>query len=281
MIDITTWAYDLSRRVILTTIHPFSLREYLHRQKNIALPSLTVEQIVDSHMWVAREYSHLFSYEYLAEYNMFGQFWFDYKQQQYYQQALWNAVKKSLYEDFLAYSDNVISHPRDLEKLLILLCNSVFSEISIHSIAKKLSINDRTASDYVWYLTRLGWLVMMNKYDSSHISTSLRKQPKILVAVTNLICLYNLSHRDSKYVWNMRESFFVSHLMRIVWQERGMYELGYQTKTDFILYNTQKEYYFEVWGQNKKSREDAYVVQDDVLIGREKVIPLWIFGLLA
>jgi uncharacterized protein len=57
MIDIHRGGADLSRRVLLYTIHPFTRREYVHITKNTELPSFSLDEIVTNHVTIAAKYS--------------------------------------------------------------------------------------------------------------------------------------------------------------------------------------------------------------------------------
>ena len=61
--------YDLSRRVLVIPLPPFSLREYLLFKHGLEFPALTLEQIIEN---PKERYQALFSHE--AEFGEFCQF---------------------------------------------------------------------------------------------------------------------------------------------------------------------------------------------------------------
>jgi len=58
--------------------------------------------------------------------------------------------------------------------------------------------------------------------------------------------------------------------------------LQYIKQSDFIV---ESKYTFEIGGKNKKQKqiegiENSYVVKDNIEIGSDNIIPLWLFGFL-
>ena len=78
-------------------------------------------------------------------------------------------------------------------------------------------------------------------------------------------------HRE---IGTVRECFFASMLEE--------YKLQLTKKGDFLV---EDKYTFEIGGKNKtkhqiKNLENAFIVKDDIEIGRKNIIPLWLFGFL-
>jgi hypothetical protein len=60
------------------------------------------------------------------------------------------------------------------------------------------------------------------------------------------------------------------------------HRITYHDRVDFTV---NERYHFEIGGKNKsksqlKGLENAYIVQDDIALGIENTIPLWLFGML-
>jgi hypothetical protein len=71
---------------------------------------------------------------------------------------------------------------------------------------------------------------------------------------------------------SMRESFFIN-------QAGSMLPVTYVDEGDFAI----GDHIFEVGGKNKKKKQirhlaKAYVAADDIEIGHQQKIPLWLFG---
>lgn len=76
-------------------------------------------------------------------------------------------------------------------------------------------------------------------------------------------------------VGNIRETFFIQHL-------NDSHQLSLPPKGDFLVDDT---YTFEIGGKNKPQKQitginNAFLVKDDIEIGINNRIPLWLFGLI-
>jgi len=74
---------------------------------------------------------------------------------------------------------------------------------------------------------------------------------------------------------NVRETFFLNQL-------KYLHQVNYPDKADFIV---DEKYYFEVGGRSKSQKqieglENAFVVSDDIEVGYDNKIPLWMFGFM-
>ncbi len=277
MIQITGWWYDLSRRVVLYDMFPFSFREYILMTKWYLLPKLTLQDIITNHSKIAKEHTDIFSQSLFLDYLKYWQFGYGYQDRETFDRKLENAIKKSIYEDFVPNVDYKTENPKKLEDILTFLCNSAFSEISTNNISGKVWLNIRTTEVYLEHLARLGRLQLLDKYDW-HITNIIRKSKKIIILCSNIIHIKNLWLEQSKLTWNTRESFFALCIKRLLNSKNHIY---YQSQTDFVLELDDKKYFFEIWWK-WKSRSDynLFIIKDDITIWEWNNIPLWLFGLL-
>ena len=99
----------------------------------------------------------------------------------------------------------------------------------------------------------------------------LQKPEKIYLHHPNL--QYALAE-DHSNIGNMRESFFINQLSALA-------PLSYANEGDFVF----KGYTFEVGGKNKTNKqvkhlEKSFIAADEIEIGHNHKIPLWLFGFL-
>jgi len=83
------------------------------------------------------------------------------------------------------------------------------------------------------------------------------------------------AYRQNSKIGTGRETFFVN-------QVGQNHILNISKKGDFTI---NEKYYIEVGGKNKtfeqiKDIENSFVVADDLEIGQNNKIPLWLFGFL-
>ncbi|HFU76198.1 MAG TPA: hypothetical protein ENK66_08135 [Arcobacter sp.] len=95
------------------------------------------------------------------------------------------------------------------------------------------------------------------------------KPEKLYLDNTNLFSIFC----DKPKIGTIRETFFAS-------QVSYEHNINYPKNGDFIL---DEKYTFEIGGKDKnfkqlKDTEFGYVVADDIEIGVDNKIPLWLFG---
>jgi predicted AAA+ superfamily ATPase len=102
--------------------------------------------------------------------------------------------------------------------------------------------------------------------------TQMQKPDKIYLENTNL--QYALA-REAVNSGSLRETFFMNQLS-------CKHNIEYAPKGDFIV---DRLYTFETGGRNKTDKQiqgidHSFVVSDQLEIGFQQKIPLWVFGLL-
>ncbi len=277
LLSLISGSVDLSRRVLINKIFPFTFREYEKFFGN-DLPSLKFDEILNNCFDIVREISSDISLIRFKEYLAHGQFWywFEVKDEKIFYQLLLNSLRKSIYEDLPQVVDIHTSNLKNLEKLILYLANLWTSEISVNRMAKKIWINYNTCLNYLKFLEDLWWIISMSKWWT--ISDNLRKERKFYFSNTNILyALKSWLEKYDSFVGKVRESFFVFNLMRI--KEKYWFDVYFKTHTDFVVKYKDKVYEFEVWWKKKK-RSDVFVVKDDILIWNKNEIPLWIWWLV-
>ncbi|MCF8230483.1 MAG: hypothetical protein K9J24_16165, partial [Bacteroidales bacterium] len=131
-----------------------------------------------------------------------------------------------------------------------------------------ISLN--TMKTYLQYLTEARLLTLL--YFNPVGINSLNKPEKIFLENTNL--MYNLSEGIPEK-GNLRETFFLNQL---AYQHRLVASKTSDFKVD-------DKYVFEIGGKSKQQKQirntdNAFIVKDDIEIGSENIIPLWLFGFL-
>jgi hypothetical protein len=86
--------------------------------------------------------------------------------------------------------------------------------------------------------------------------------------------MHSLTDSDVE-VGHIRETFFMSQILPFT-------KLNASAKADFLVNG---KFLVEVGGKSKQQRQIAgvkngFVVKDDIVIGNDNIIPLWLFGFL-
>ena len=276
MINIVQWKYDLSRRAVDYTMPIFSFREYLNITKWLQIRKYGLEEIINNHTQIARDLSNVFSPWLFEKYLDFGQFGYFYEGGgiESYSMKLENSVKKSIYEDLSQTIDISTENLSKFEKILYFMAHTATSELSLNSLSKQVWLTVKTMWLYINFLSELGWIIPIEKYGK--LSDTLRKQQKIYFSNTNILdCFW---HKIN--IWNVRETFFVD-MLNIEKTYNRKLKLYYKTQTDFVVEYDGIVREFEVWVKNKKrSERNIFVIKDDIVIGKNNEIPLWLFWLV-
>ncbi len=261
---------DLARRAIMFDLHELSLREYILLKHNIQLPILNFEEITKRHTKIASELtSQTFRpVKLLKEYFNFGAYPFSIENNEFYLEQLSRIIDLILEIDIPAIENIEFSTVYKLKKLLKVIADSVPFKPNITKLSKEINTTRDRLLKFLFILERAKLIFNINT-ETQGISY-LRKPEKILMHNSNLLAAY----ADSPNIGTIREIFFVN-------QVSVKFKVNYAKQGDFVINNKT----FEIGGKNKTSKQiatipAAYLVVDDVEIGYDKKIPLWLFGLL-
>ncbi|DAB32472.1 MAG TPA: AAA family ATPase [Sulfurospirillum sp. UBA11407] len=261
---------DLSRRAIIYKLPVLSFREFLELETNEKFEALSLQDILTNHTLLATEIlSKVKPFVYFEEYLKNGAYPFYTTSKTSYIQKLLNASMQILETDLpMIYT---IDHDKinSLKKMMIMLCQSEPYDINISKLCGAVELNQRTLYKYLWILQAAG-LIRILGAKSSGVSI-ISKPEKLYLDNTNLFSIFC----DSAKVGTIRETFFASSVSY-------KHKISYPKSGDFII---DEKYTFEIGGKDKNIKqikyvEDAYIVADDIEIGINNKIPLWLFGFI-
>jgi len=165
--------YDLSRRVLLKKLYPFSFREYLFFKYDVKFPKLTFDDILNKK--INREF---FSYA-----NSF----YDYLQggicpfsidEPLTLELLKNIRTKIIRKDIPRVTDVAVSELEIIEKVLAFIGSSAIDGINYSSISRNCGITKYKSEQYVRLLEKA--FVLHQVFPKG---TNVLKEPKILMNV--------------------------------------------------------------------------------------------------
>ena len=187
-------AYDLSRRIVLRHLYPFSFREYLLFTKDIEIPELTLNDIIEGR-WTAdhMRYNYLFD-----EYLRGGLFPFSLEEPDC-MPLLRNICSKVIRRDIPMVSNLRFDDIERIESTLEFIGKSGVDGINFSSISKNVGITKYKAALYVKLLAQA--FILNPVYPKG---TNVLKEPKVLMFLP-----FRLLYRDwSECVGAIREDFF-------------------------------------------------------------------------
>ncbi len=271
LLEILNARTDLSRRAVVYSMQGLSFREYLKIEKGLDFPVVKLEAILQNHTTIARTIlSDLKPLQFFEDYLKTGYYPFYQEEKNLYYMRL-NEVLNLMLEIEMPLLRGVdVAYVTKIKQLLSIIAKAVPFSPNVSKLSEKIQLNRNTLLTYFHYLDEVN--LTKNLFKENTGINLLQKPMKIYLENTNL--MYLLA-RDQVNEGNLRETFFAN-------QVGYQHTLHYISHTDFLVDDT---YFFEIGGRNKTNKQlmgkpNSYVVKDDLEIGRDLVIPIWLFGFL-
>jgi len=282
-LEINKGTHDLSRRAIVYDMFGMSFREFLELHHKYKFPIFSLEEILENHDTIANDIKKEIETKdnkiipLFKEYLKYGYYpyFLSMPNESMFFQTLQQNINVSIESDLLNIYPKL--NGRSIKKIKLLL-SVIMKDVpftpSISNLKKAIEVtDDRTLKEYLSKLDDAGLIRLLMK--SSLSMKSLDKPEKIYLANTNLM------YTKTPEIGNVRETFFMNQLYNYYTNQTltsmGIYS---SNKGDFIC---EEKYTFEIGGKNKsfkqiKDIENSFVVADDIEVGFENKIPLWLFG---
>lgn len=262
---------DLSRRAVLYQMPGLSFREFLNFQTNNRFSKISFDEIIRNHVEVAISIvEKIKPFEFFRNYLNYGYYPFYLENINAFHQKLNEAILTVMEVDIPQFESIQTSNIVQLKKLLQVIASSVPFKPNMQSISKRTGISVNTLKNYLQYLNNAKIISLI--YPSSKGISSLGKPEKVYLQNPNLI--FNLGGYEQN-PGNLRETFFMMNIA-----ENNQIETS--VSADFLV---DGKHTFEIGGKNKgqkqiKNTPDSYIVKDNIEIGNDNIIPLWLFGFL-
>ncbi len=233
-------------------------------------PVFSLNEILENHIDIAFELSNQFSATLFKNYLEFGYYPFYFDKFSNYKLKLNETINTVLEVDIPSIFNIEYQNIRILKKLLLLLCESVPYIPNINELLTKMNMGSdyRTLYRYLDFLNKVKIIsIMKPKTKGNNIFS---KPEKIYFNNTNL----HYAYCNEPNIGTIREVFFKSMLIK--------HKVEVAKKGDFLI---DEKYLFEIGGKNKgfkqiKDKPNSFAVLDNIEIGSENKIPLWLFGFL-
>lgn len=270
LLDLSKGHADLSRRAVTYNMQGLSFREYLLIAKNIELPKLSLQQIIEEHHLRSTDLLENFSWERdFKNYLKFGYYPFFKENKKTYFTKLEQIAQLVIESDIVAFEGLNYKSIHSLKKLLFVISQSVPFIPNISKLANTLELSRNNLLKLLDLLDQAK-LINLLKAGTKGVSY-LQKPKKIYLENTNLIHLFA---QDKPNIGSLRESFFLNQVN----YSHHIYASKY---ADFIV---DDRYTFEIGGANKSLNQIQGVPESflalDIKTGQNKSIPLWMFGFL-
>lgn len=265
-------AHDLSRRVVLKTLYPFSLREYIFFRYGRHTSPLTIGDIINQRF----DRSVLESGSFFADYLQGGLMPFALNEPAPVE-LLKNILQTVIYKDIARVSQTTINELDTIVKLMTFVGKSGIDGINYSSLSRNLGISKYKAEQYTALLENAFLLHRVTPE-----GTGVLKEPKIVMALP-----YRLLYRSyEESVGGLREDFFVEAVKACGFDVHYLKSVRGAKTPDYVL-TDQETFVFEVGGKGKgrqqfkgfKSGRKIILSDSYEMEGIRR--PLFLFGLLS
>jgi predicted AAA+ superfamily ATPase len=264
---------DFARRYSMYHLNNLSFREFLELTQNISLKKYTLEHILTNHENIVptifENLKEKKIFKYFDKFKDIGVYPYYFEDKTKYIDRINDTIDTILHKDLTKIFNIQPDKIDTLKKLLVTICVSKPLEISIDKLASRVGITKTTLYNYIHYLDKAE-LITHISHEAKRFK-NIKKADKLYLNNTNL---FNALCSDVES-GTIREVFFVNML-------KPFYSVYYSDIGDFIV---GEKYIFEVGGKNKsykqiKDVKNSFVVADDIEVGFDSKIPLWLFGFL-
>ncbi len=263
---------DLSRRARIYSVEGLSFREFIELEKDITLPSFSLEEILHNHIDIAYTLLEKFNLTLLfREYIKSGYYPFYFEDKEDYLIRLNETINTVIEVDIPSIFPIDYSSVQNLKKLVRLLCESHPYTPNIKELLIKMDMKDNYKGLYrfIEYLNRAKIFTILKP--TSKGDTIFVKPDKIYLNNTNL----HYAYCHSSNIGTLREVFVTSMLNQA-------HTIQAAKKGDLLVDET---YTLEIGGKSKRYKQiknipSSFVVADDIEVGSGNKIPMWLFGFL-
>ncbi|TYR35976.1 ATP-binding protein [Sphingobacterium phlebotomi] len=272
VIDIYQQEADLSRRTVFYELTGLSFREYLRFADVYAAETIGLSDILDHHTQIALKLSKAFKpilhFEAYLDHGYYP--FFKENLRTYFLRI--EQVIRLIVETELRFVDGFdINNSNKVMQLLAILAENVPFKPNISKLSDKIGISRQTVTQYLHYLEKARLINLLNAAGAS-IST-LQKPEKVYLENPNL---HRAIASGEANQGSRRESFLLNQL------RNAKHEVSLPATGDFLV---DRRITIEVGGKAKGRKqiegvENAFIAADDLEVGVENKIPLWLFGFL-
>jgi len=262
---------DLSRRALIYEMQGMSYREYLNFNLGADFSAISLEEILENHTEIALQIKQKIKpLKEFEKYLEVGYFPFYQGNKEWYYKRLGQIIDMIVEIELPLLRSTDVAIISKIRQLIYVISQSVPFKPNISSLANKIQITRKTLLEYLNHLNDAN--VFTSLYKNSHGISLLQKPEKLFLENTNYM---SAIMGEKPNISSLRETFFLNQLS-------VKYKLTYPDRGDFLV---AEKYLFEVGGKGKSAKQitgvkNAFIASDDIEIGYENKIPLWLFGFL-
>ena len=271
-IDIIRSKYDLSRRVAIINMFPFSFREYLFFKKNTLVDKMSLDDILTKYREL---YLKVYTFE--PEFNDFcirGALPSTIDAP--FVQTIRNIVEKIINHDLLIYGKLNREDIINIGNILRFMSRSPVDVCNYSVISHNTGITKYKVQEYIGLLEQTFLLKVMLPYGSN-----VTREPKILYRLP-FRSYFSQGTEDDKIIGAIREEFFVHHLSNIDVEMNYLKSVRGEKLPDYVVFYKNDKIIFEIGGEGKTRKQLKGISGSRFVLSQpgnlDTGIPLILFG---
>ena len=271
MLEIFKSESDLSRRAVSYHLKELSFREFIQFETQREFPSYSLMDLLHSHTSIAQMIlDQLRPLPLFEKYLKIGAYPYYLENERSYNQKLLNTINLVIETDINAVENLNYETITKLKKLLKAVATSVPFTPNVSKLSQLVGLSRNSLVSALKMLEKAG--LINELYKPAKGIGVLTKPEKLYLNNSNLI--YALAKKNSN-IGNVRETFVINQL-------KGLHALHIPKSGDLII---DEKITLEIGGKSKSRKQvehvpNAYIAKDQVEIGFDNVVPVWMFGLL-
>jgi len=274
-IDIIRSSHDLSRRVSIVPIFPFSFCEYLYFKTSVLHEKIPLERIIS-------ESKSLYQGLYVHE-QRFAEFCYraalPCTLESDPPDTLPNIVEKIVSQDLPTFGKISRQDVINIMSILRFVSRSSIDVCSYSSIAKNTGISAYKAREYVQMLCQA--FILMEILPSG---TNVLREPKIVCALPFRSHLADGAEAE-RLLGAVREEFFVQHLLAAGYPVNYVKSMRGKKLPDYVIFHKGKKLVFEIGGKKSTAQLKGVKADRRILVQHPgdphgEGVPLMLFGFL-
>lgn len=243
-----------------------SFREYLNYQSNLNFRRYSLQEILTNHINIAHEIiQEIKPLAFFNDYLKDGYYPYFIDNKGFYGETLLKHINLALEIDVTYLNQIDLQYLPKLRKLLQIISSQAPFSPNVSKISADVQTSRATIMNYLRYMKNAR---IINMLFANGNEDDIKKPDLVYLHNTNLMYAIDDVNINSKI---LRKTFFYN-------------QVGYQNqiksseKADFKINN---QFQFSVGGKYTEPSEDGYFAAADMIeVGKENVIPLWLFGFL-
>lgn len=271
MIEIYKSESDLSRRAVSYNLKELSFREFIEFETEQKFSAHSLSELLQNHNPIASQIlKKIKPLPLFEKYLRIGSYPYYKENEALFNQKLLNTINLIIETDINAVENLNYETIIKLKKLLKSIATSVPFTPNVSKLSELVGLS---RNSLVSALKMLEKAALINElYKPTTGIGVLTKPEKLYLNNSNL--LYALA-KDNTNIGNVRETFVLNQL-------KELYTIHLPEQGDLLI---DEKIILEIGGKNKSKKQvenikNAYIAKDQIEIGIDNIVPVWLFGFL-